>query len=365
MPKKRGDQGFDRAVFGQLDYRFSAFWGEDHHRRAIMACLVQGVYRMERDRTKGSWKEESDEISRTTPVWWETFHYGIQELIFENEDERGSFFGVVYHSKLDHNQDSKGGAPKIVVAFRGTMVKIKDFHANSEIILNRLHSHPRCGKAVEVVQQLVQCYGPQSVCLAGHSNGAALALLVGRKLAEPEHGAERRLLEAHLFNPPHPAATISPMPPPLTSAAQYFHDVVGTGLSRVLQDESTRQQDHNRFSSLRDWMPNLYINKHDRICASYLSHFQATQHVPAGITRWLCETGLRSPTPVSIRANAGAGYLIPSARLHINTDDKILKAHKLEQWLDLELKITPSPYVYVDPLDSNDPNHNGEEVLET
>lgn len=318
-----------------------------------MASLVKGVYRMEKDRAKGLWKDAKHEENARTPRWWKTFHYEMIMLITEGD----VVFGAVYHSLLDHHPHHKirntgdgnftdysaQGAPKIVVALRGTLLSKEDFEADIHILFHRLSSHKRFEMVLQVVRRQVAKSGPSAVCLTGHSKGAALALLVGRKLAE-----EGCYLEAHLFNPPNPSLP-GKLPAAITLTAGVAHNIAANALAHVFQSENRRNHDRDTFLSIRTWMPNLYINAQYPLCSPYIEYFELSRQLPELKGKWF-GTAL-SCTPRSIRGILGSSmgkthcqpeHLIPSASLHVtHSASSFHSAHKLDQWFNLDLLISP------------------------
>lgn len=341
---RHADDAFDKLGLGRFDYALPNIWRLHNHRRAIMASLVKGVYRMEKDRAKGLWKEPSHHHKDTarTPVWWQSFHYDMVRPVVE-ENGTGTVFAAVYRSRLHH---PKLGAPKIVVAMRGTLLRRMDLDADIHILFHRLSSHQRFDMVLRVVREEVARFGPNCVCLAGHSKGAALALLVGRKLAE-----EGFDLEAHLFNPPHPSLPSQPMhlPDGVASTARIVHNVVANTLAHVLQHANTRNHEKDTFLAIRNWLPHLYINSQDPVCSSYIGYFEVNRHLPELKDRWFGFALSRTPRSIRgiLRSYVGntscrPDHLIPSAYLHVNhVASSLQSAHQLHQWLDLGLQIPP------------------------
>lgn len=362
MPK-RGNEGFDAFAHGLLDYKSPEVWRD--HKRVIMASLVEGVYRIERERINGHGPRNWN--GRPGLKWWETFHYDMVEPIEANNAKR-TVFGAVYKSRLDHNPGHHDlSAPKIVVAFRGTMITNKaDFMANIHILFHRLRSHQRYAVGLKVLrEQVLTQYHHSEVCLAGHSKGAALALLMGRELAEGEgNQGPRRFLEAHLFNPPHPAIPRTEPSSKLAAISHEAHKVFANALSRALQHNDTRQDENRKFLSIRDWLPHLYVNAQDIICSAYITHFQDDHLLPEKLRASFPE--LFSATPHSIRGilrsyflkedDSRPDHLIPSACLHINGNPpasnfltKRYKAHKLRLWYDFNLEVYQPLKIQFDP----------------
>ena len=316
---------------------------ENDYRRAAMACLVTGVYRLEKDRKHRGGLLSPSEVDTGTATWWTHFHYELVDtLLHQSESGRRTIFGAVYRTKLGH---APIGPASIVIAFRGTMMRSADWEANLMIYLGRLESHPRFTKGVNAVERAVEEVGWERVCVTGHSKGAAIGLLVGRAMAE-----KGKLIEAHLFNPPHPTirnerplGSIPALKPPrwLLSTVGVLHEVSARALSAMTQEEEVVEEEKKRFDSLSPWQPRLYVNTHDPICSAYITFFGAAQYLPPPLRRL-------HGTPYSIRQSllsilgveSRPHHLIPRAMLfirrHQEQDRNLIKPHKLLQWCDVQ-----------------------------
>ncbi|RVW41253.1 GDSL esterase/lipase [Vitis vinifera] len=94
-------------------------------------------------------------------------------------------------------------APKCVIAFRGTILKPssaeQDMKLNIKLLTAELRKdNSRFKPALDAVKEVVQEAEPANIWLAGHSLGSAIAMLVGKSMAE-EQG---KYLKTFLFNPP-------------------------------------------------------------------------------------------------------------------------------------------------------------------
>lgn len=317
---------FDLMRLGNFDYRSPQIWSDDNHRRRIMAALVEAVYTM----------SESTDTSRKC---WETFYYEMEHLL---KDYKGRVFGAVFKSVLKEISD----APLKVMAFKGTTLNRGDIKADCQILLHRLAKHDHYIEALKVVRREVVCHGASCVCLTGHSKGASLALLVGRKLAE-----ERCLLETHLFNPPFPTLPIEllPVSKEVKLVAHMVHDIAALVTSRSLLSAKERKRERAAFHVIRPWLPHLYVNVRDPICSSYVGYFQATRY----LQNLMGESfGFhQSSTPHSIAAvlysyvnlsGSKPDHLIPSAYLHVNhiaESKDVAAAHYLSQWWDVDMQL--------------------------
>lgn len=93
-------------------------------------------------------------------------------------------------------------APKVVVAVCGTrMDSGMDLRSDLRVLFERLHEDQRYDTLLDVVEKEVNEHGHQNVAIAGHSLGAAFALLVGQKMVH-----NRKPVECHLFHPPFASA---------------------------------------------------------------------------------------------------------------------------------------------------------------
>lgn len=85
-----------------------------HHRRSVAACLVQGVYILERDR-----QLQRHESQALAPPWWEFFRFKLLHQLKDDADF--SIFGAIYEFKPppshSHSDLSKDGIPRYVIAF--------------------------------------------------------------------------------------------------------------------------------------------------------------------------------------------------------------------------------------------------------
>ena len=315
------------------------------HRYAAMACLVTGVYRLEKDRKHRGGLLFPSEVDTGTAIWWKHFKYELVEmLIHHSKTGSPTIFGAVYRSSHGH---APTGPPNIVIAFRGTMMRRADWEANLMIYLGRLECNPRFTEGLNAVKRAVKEVGWESVCVTGHSKGAAIGLLVGRAMAE-----KGKLIEAHLFNPPHPTVrterplgSISALRPSrwLVGSVELIHEVSSRALSALTQETEVVEEERKRFESLSQWRPSLYVNTHDPICSAYITFFRAAQYLPPHLRRL-------AGTPYSIRqsilsivgVDSRPHHLIPRAMLFIRTHHNysshhdLTKPHKLMQWVDVQ-----------------------------
>ncbi|KAJ7525330.1 hypothetical protein O6H91_17G046000 [Diphasiastrum complanatum] len=230
-------------------------------------------------------------------------------------------------------------APLIVVAFRGTSLDSQatssDMAVNIRIISNKLHETSRFEAALVVVKRMIAAYRLNNICIVGHSLGAALGLLIGRRMAE-----EGCYLETHLFNPPFASL---PLEMALGSNAfsrqlRLLHILVTSALAFLLKDLESGRQVSESLKPLDDWFPDLYVNANDVICSPYLDYFSVNKHLmipfEGALAPYAKPFSLRGLLLSMYRTDFTPHHLIPSARLHVSymRFDGALEAHYLSSW---------------------------------
>ena len=296
---------------------------ERPHRRAAMACLVTGVYRLEKDRKHGIRKLfRSHADTAGTSIWWTHFRYELVQVLTDPPETRGSnaVFGAVFRSQLAGycgNGEGAAPAPAMVIAFRGTMMRKADLKAELRMYVGRLESDPWLPVALKAVESAVEEVGWERVCVAGHSKGAALAALVGRAMAD-----KGKLIEAHLFNPPHPTAEAASM-----AMAEMEMEMESESESEKLEQQ--------------EWRPRVYVNTQDPVSSAYIGFYEADNSMPARLRE-----AVAAPPSIGkcIQRKLGIDprphrLFIPRAQLFIHKPQAaLLKPHKLLQWCDLHLQ---------------------------
>uniref|UniRef100_A0A803QLI8 Uncharacterized protein n=1 Tax=Cannabis sativa TaxID=3483 RepID=A0A803QLI8_CANSA len=165
------------------------------------------VYLLELDRQEN----RSEEIA-LAPKWWIPFKYKLVQTLVDERD--GSIFGAILEwdrsaalSELILIRPS--GAPRAVLALRGTLLKSLTFRRDIEddlrfLAWESLKGSIRFKVALEALKSVAEKYGSSNVCIAGHSLGAGFALQVGKTLAK-----EGIYVDTHLFNPPSVSLAMS------------------------------------------------------------------------------------------------------------------------------------------------------------
>lgn len=160
------------------------------HRIAVAACLVQGAYALERDREKKG--------QDGAPGWWKEYHFKLKRKLIDDADS--SIFGAIYEFRPPKFIQNASSAPKIVIALRGTLLKMQDIKLDWDMFLNALERTSRYEIAMRAVEEMVSADASPNLWLAGHSLGSAIAMLAGKNMAE--RGID---LQTFLFNPPFPS----------------------------------------------------------------------------------------------------------------------------------------------------------------
>lgn len=333
-----------------LSLLFNECRSDPNHRRCIVASLVQGVYVLERDR-----QEHRRGLDTLAEKWWSFFNFQLVEKAYDGK----SIFAAVY---VWNGEASTPDAPKIVVAFRGTNGYncnsfITDMNSSLQIPRNGLHKTTRFRKALDLVHKYVYGHGTKNVWIAGHSLGAAIAMLVGRHMAE-----DGNVLQAHLFNPPF----ISPLEDRMS-----FHwgldaarDLVTLGLAMAVTEKRSRIESHEAFLSLRSWVPHLYVNTMDDICSGYVPYFahqKMMQQIGGSrVASLAAKYTISNLVQSAVGIESKAFHRIPAAWLAVNDlvaspdfgrADRVRewwahlrKAHSIRQWWAPDLNIQYSEF---------------------
>ncbi|KAG0578670.1 hypothetical protein M758_4G037600 [Ceratodon purpureus] len=322
--------------------------GQQSELYEILACMIQGVYAADRGREDAS-------------LFWETFGYEEESLQAEQmtEEEIAAVGNPTCKVRLKvfRQRDlaprvgnEQKPLPKYVIAIRGTRKFCqRDILADLQILSETLHHNPLYDIVKNMTRKVVMKHSHDTVCLAGHSLGAAIGLIVTRELA-----LEGMAMETHLFNPPFFS---------LETLVEKFTKVGAKGLERLsrvfkagseglpyslqsnritnfvkarktMRDPEYLKAMAMEFTKLEKWTPSLYVNQHDLICNAYIDYFRNQNLFNGGpdtLAITLTAGSLRKFTSL----DSHSYHLIPSANLYINhRGDNVLKSHPLEQWHD-------------------------------
>ncbi|CAG7892797.1 unnamed protein product [Brassica rapa] len=326
----------------------SSSWKDPNYKRTVMACFIQAAYLLELDR-----QENRNAQNALAPKWWIPFKYKLSQTLIDERD--GSIFGAVLEwdraaAMSDLVVIRPSGAPKAVLALRGTILKSLTMRRDIEddlrfLAWESLKGSVRFSVALEALQSVAKRYGSSNVCIVGHSLGAGFALQVGKALAK-----EGLFVDAHLFNPPSVSLAMSlrnigekagfawrrlmSMLPqknePLIlngDEAEKGPPSPGSGSGFRNWVPSFYGQNQKSSVDLRKWVPHLYVNDSDYICCHYTE-----------------QDGVNEKREVNNKENNSPGVnTIPqaAAKLFVMSKgkQKFLEAHGLEQWWSDNLEL--------------------------
>ncbi|KAK4362943.1 hypothetical protein RND71_018184 [Anisodus tanguticus] len=300
-------------------------WRNTDHRRSVAASLVQGVYILERDR-----QQNRQFPNALAPPWWEFFHFHLIQVLVDNEDQ--SYFGAIYEYKFPNShfhyktinniQNRNQNPPKYVIAFRGTIAK----------------------KESRGLRYFA----------SGPFLGSSIALLIGRDMVKM--GIH---LESYLFNPPFTSLPIEKFikNEKLKHGIRFAHSVLTAGLAVAVNNHrpmpQKQQSTHDPFTLLSAWVPYLFLNPSDPICAEYVGYFEHRDKMVAigtgEIGRLATKNSIRS-----IIANARGkdqsepSHLLSSAFVNINLSPSpdFKRAHGIHQWWKPDLQCNSKFYQF-------------------
>ncbi|VVB15571.1 unnamed protein product [Arabis nemorensis] len=323
----------------------SSSWKDPNYKRTVMACFIQAAYLLELDR-----QENRNEQNALAPKWWIPFKYKLSQTLIDERD--GSIFGAVLEwdraaAMADLVVIRPSGAPKAVLALRGTILKSLTMRRDIEddlrfLAWESLKGSVRFNVALEALQSVAKRYGSSNVCIVGHSLGAGFALQVGKALAK-----EGLFVDAHLFNPPSISLAMSlrnigekagvawkrlmSMLPPRNEPLLPNDNVgeISPGSVSGFRNwvPSFYGQNQKASVDMRKWVPHLYVNDSDYICCHYTDQ--------DGVTEKREVNNKENNGPV-VNTNSQA-----AAKLFVMSKGKqnFVEAHGLEQWWSDNLEL--------------------------
>ncbi|PIN11578.1 hypothetical protein CDL12_15820 [Handroanthus impetiginosus] len=237
-------------------------WKDSNYKRTVMACFIQAVYLLELDNQENRTKDNA-----LAPKWWTPFKYKFVKALIDERD--GSIFGAIFEWDLvaafaDFVPVRPTGAPRAVLAFRGTLLKSPTIRRDIEddlrfVAWESLKGSVRFSCGLKALRSICEKYGSKNVCIAGHSLGAGFALQVGKALAK-----EGIYVEAHLFNPPSVSLASS-----LKNISKRAGDMWKKVRSMLPSYAETQTVSKSATSASNQWIPHLYVNNSDYICCYY------------------------------------------------------------------------------------------------
>ncbi|XP_004233875.2 GDSL esterase/lipase At4g10955-like [Solanum lycopersicum] len=314
----------------------SSSWKNESYKRAVMACFVQSAYLLELDRQENRYGVET----ALAPQWWTPFKYKLVEPLVDERD--GSIFAAILEwdqaaALADFIPVRPTGAPKVVLAIRGTLLKNPTIRRDVEddlryLAWESLRGSFRFERLLSALKSIIfNQQGSKNVSITGHSLGAGFALEVYKTLA-----AEGTYVEAHLFNPPSVSLAMSyrilsgkagfvwkRFKSMLPSNSEYQSKSIAEGAA-----ESTESRITSELKQMLP-MPHLYVNTSDYICC-YYNYSDGVQNSSFNIGN--------KEREVKPGGNALTGvklFVVSKAK------QRFLEAHRLKQWWsdDLELQM--------------------------
>lgn len=325
-------------------------WDNEHHRRSVAASLVAGVYGLEKDR-----QESRDAKNALAPPWWEFFHFRLLRPLVDDADR--SIFGAIFEYRPNSsNPNPPRGNPNYVIAFRGTLTKrdslTRDLELDIHLVQHGLHKTTRGQLAIQVVRDTVASSQRKNVWLAGHSLGAAMAILAGKEMA-----TTGTFLKTFLFNPPFFSPPIERIKDErVKHGIRFAGSVITAGLAFAMSVKQPHQTSRSveTFSSLSKWVPNLCVNPGDYICSEYIGYFQHREKMEqlgvGAIEKLATQHSLGGLVMTAFGKEAEPLHLLPSACLTVNRApaQDLKKAHGLLQWWqpESEVNFKTQEYLY-------------------
>lgn len=299
-------------------------WKDGNYKRTVMACFIQAAYLLELDRQENRTAENA-----LAPKWWLPFKYKLTQTLVDERD--GSIFGAILEwdrsaALADFIFIRPSGAPKAVLALRGTLLKSvtirRDLTDDLRFLAwESLKGSVRFKVAFDALKSIADKYGSGNVCVVGHSLGAGFALQIGKALAK-----EGIYVEAHLFNPPSVSLAMSlrNLGEKAVFGWKRFRSMLPSGseIQSVSDNQNTAAS-----AALKRWVPHLYVNNSDYVCCYYAD--------PTGNGETNNSGSKENVAPVNNAASVAAKLFVLS-----KGNQKFLDAHRLEQWWadDLELQ---------------------------
>ncbi|KAL3821346.1 hypothetical protein ACJIZ3_007251 [Penstemon smallii] len=293
-------------------------WKDGNYKRTVIACFIQAVYLLELDRQENKTPENA-----LAPKWWIPFKYKLVQTLIDERD--GSIFGAILEwdrsaALADFVLIRPNGAPKAVLALRGTLLKSPTIRRDIEddlrfLTWESLKGSVRFSSAFKALKSISEKYGSSNVCIAGHSLGAGFALQVGKALAK-----EGVFVEAHLFNPP--SISLASSLKDVGDKAGIMWNKVRSLLPLITETQAKEGAQSIALGLNKQWVPHLYVNNSDYICCYYNDPPNGTEEKNA------CKENVKPTIDAKL-------FVMSKGK------QKFLEAHGLEQWWsdDLELQM--------------------------
>ncbi|KAL0013556.1 hypothetical protein SO802_000625 [Lithocarpus litseifolius] len=297
-------------------------WNSKCHVIPAIARLVEAVYILCRE-PKG--------YQDPALPCLDDFNFKLIYRLIDEEDK--PIFGATF----EYKGESLPNIPQFVIAFRGTSLKpetaAQDITLDKLCFGNRLHESSRFQHAMNYIHDMVTSPKGARVWLAGHSLGAAMALLAGKEMAKKNY-----LIETYLFNPPFCSDLITRCikNESVNFGIQLTKNVAKLIRSRFGKDHQHQEaQANDAFNALSNWVPNIFVHPDDPICSAYIHYFK---------NRWkMLEFGFKEVERVAamktmrmvlgMDSSSEAMHLLPSAKLTINEVEFPREIPGLRVWI--------------------------------
>ncbi|XAR61342.1 hypothetical protein NMG60_11035019 [Bertholletia excelsa] len=273
------------------------------------------------------------------PPWWGSFDF---QLFEELEDSVDSIFGAIFKFKFpplgSNGIDQDQLPPTYVVAFRGTMTD-KDLMLDLKLIFGGIQRRYRVQCAIKAIKSIARA--DTNIWVAGHSLGSTVGHLAGKEIFKANPEAK---IDYYLFNPPFPSLFVPSLEilkinSEVKHVLHYSRSCIINGIDCLQNDRCQRNELDKLFAELSQWVPNLFLNLSDPICAVYVGYFNRRKEMGsrAGSRRIEGRAARISVQALMKHAmgfkNWGPEHLLPSAHLTIanNPSGEFLRAHALQE----------------------------------
>ncbi|CAL9763046.1 unnamed protein product [Musa acuminata subsp. burmannicoides] len=309
-------------------------WRDPNYKRMVIACFIQAAYLLELDR-----QDKRTEENGLAPNWWKPFKYKLTRTLIDERD--GSIYGAILEwdrsaAMADLVPVRPRGAPKAVLALRGTLLKSPTIRRDLQddlrfLARESLKGSVRFAGALEALQSAVARFGSTNVCIGGHSLGAGFALQIGKASA-----MQGVFVDCHLFNPPSVSLVMSLriIGEKASSVVRRMKVVARSREVAAAAEEAKASEKDGSSAEAKRWVPNLYVNNSDYICC-YYNH-------TAGVGANGSPDAVK---PIPRNGDAAAKLFVAS-----KGPQRFLEAHGLQQWWsdDMELQLALSHSKLID-----------------
>ncbi|KAG0579929.1 hypothetical protein KC19_4G135600 [Ceratodon purpureus] len=276
--------------------------------------------------------EESDEESSE-----ESDEESVDQLHRDLKDVRKLLKDPQCHVIVYRKRNYYQKKVQIVVAVRGTnLLSHADLKEDLKISFQHLHKNERLVKIDKLVRELIKRYGCESICLTGHSLGAAIAFIVARQLY-----LDDKEVEGHFFALPfmpldriirkigsilHYEMSVCGRIPTLLGLdkhlEKFMEELTEWSASFVSSRFDLAEDAKKEFNMLMSWHPHIYVQKFDVISNGYIEFFRDTSS----------SSGLSRSTAFLRRLGMGPSAILITSKAELGT----ITSHGIDHWIDVE-----------------------------